>query len=264
MSTAASPAGPGPAIRIEDVEPGVRVLSIDRPHRSHALDPPSATELRDALRAAQADEGVRVLVLTGTQGNFCAGADLKYRKAPGEESVLVRLQECHDAIVAGPRPCIAAIEGSAYGAGLSLALACDRIIAASTARCCAPFTGLGIVPDVGMVHSLPRRVGWARARLWMIEGTVVDAGQAHTHGLVDELTGPGAALEAALVRARAWARRSPLALAALRQLGNESPADAALLFARERELQARLAASEDFAEAVAAFAARRAPVFRGR
>lgn len=252
------------AVRVEDVEPGIRVLSIDRPHRSHALDPPSAAALRDAVRAAHADEGVRVLVLTGTQGSFCAGADLKYRKAPGEESVLVHLQECHEAIVAGPRPCIAAIEGVAYGAGLSLALACDRIVAATSARCCAPFTGLGLVPDVGMVHSLPRRVGWARAHLWMIEGTVVDGIGAHAHGLVDELTEPGAALDAALARARVWAQRSPLALAALRQLGNEARAGSACLFARERELQARLAASEDFAEAVAAFAARRAPTFRGR
>ena len=208
MTEQAPPASP--AIRIEDVEPGIRVLSIDRPQRMHALDPPSASELRDALRAAHSAPDVRVLILTGTQGQFCAGADLKYRKAPGEESVLVRLQECHDAIAFGPLPCIAAIEGSAYGAGLSLALACDRIVAGAGARFCAPFTGIGLVPDVGMLQSLPRRVGWARAREWMIEGTVVDAAQARECGLSDETVEASGALAAALARPcdSFWAART--------------------------------------------------------
>lgn len=252
-----------PPVLVHDAEGGVRVISINRPQRMNALDPPSATALRDCLRAAHSAPGVRVLVITGTQGQFCAGADLKYKKAPGEEGVLARLQECHDAIALGPLPCIAAIEGSAYGAGLSLALACDRIVASANARLCAPFTGIGLVPDVGMLVSLPRRVGWARAREWMIEGTSVTSDQALQCGLIDELVDSGTAVEFALKRASLWATRAPLALSALKQI-DAHQASTSKLFEQEREFQALLTASEDFAEAVAAFTARRKPTFQGR
>ncbi|MGB3068383.1 MAG: enoyl-CoA hydratase-related protein [Ottowia sp.] len=262
MTTQTAPAPGSSPIDIRDVDSAIRIVSINRPHRMNALDPPSATLLRDALRAAHITPGLRVVVITGTHEQFCAGADLRYKKAPGEDGVLERLQECHDAIASGPLPCIAAIEGSAYGAGLSLALACDRIVAGDGARLCAPFTGISLVPDVGMLYSLPRRVGWARAREWMIEGTVIDTALASRESLVDEVVAAGGALDSAVKRARVWAARAPLALSALKQLGADQTL-AAHLFAQEREIQARLTASEDFAEAVSAFTARRPPKFQG-
>ncbi|QHE88733.1 enoyl-CoA hydratase/isomerase family protein [Hydrogenophaga sp. BPS33] len=233
----------------------------------NALDPASAHALADALRAAQADPALRAIVLTGTGGQFCTGADLKHRKQPGEESVLVPLQFCCDLLMQGPLPCIAAVDGAAFGAGLSLALACDRIVASSAARFCAPFTGIALVPDVGMVRTLPRRVGAARAREWMIEGTVVDAASALQHGLVDELADHAAALDTAMARARLWAGRAPMAIAALKRLeahDAHKAAPMAQLFERERAEQSALTASADFAEAVAAFRERRPAVFQGR
>ena len=260
-----TPASDNP-LRVDDLAGGIRVLTIDRSHRMNALDPASAYALADALRAAQANAALRVIVLTGAGGNFCTGADLKHRKQPGEESVLRPLQICCEALTAGPLPCIAAVDGAAFGAGLSLALACDRIVAADTARFCAPFTGIGLVPDVGMVRSLPRRVGVARAREWMIEGTVVNAASALQHGLADELAAGVPAQDAAIERARLWAGRAPMAIAALKRLeSHEGGAVAwAPLFERERTEQAALTASGDFAEAVAAFRERRPAQFKGR
>lgn len=254
------------AVRVDDLDGGVRVLAIDRPHRMNALDPASAHELAEALREAQANPALRVIVLTGTGGHFCTGADLKHRKQPGEESVLVPLQHCCEALIGGPLPVIAAVDGAAFGAGLSLALACDRIVASEAARFCAPFTGIALVPDVGMVRTLPRRVGAARAREWMIEGTVVDAGAALQHGLVDELASGVPALQTATERARLWAARAPMAIAALKRLEAQEGGDApmAQLFERERAEQSALTASADFAEAVAAFRERRPAQFRGR
>lgn len=257
---------PERALRVDDFDGGIRVLSIDRPQRMNALDPASAYELAAALREAQADKALRVIVLTGAGGNFCTGADLKHRKQPGEESVLVPLQHCCDALTQGPLPVIAAVDGAAFGAGLSLALACDRIVAAESARFCAPFTGIGLVPDVGMLRTLPRRVGEFRAREWMIEGTVVNATAALQHGLVDELVADVPARETALDRARLWAARAPMAIAALKRMALQVDDAAAMaqLFERERVEQAALAASEDFAEAVAAFRDRRPARFQGR
>ncbi|MDO9434675.1 enoyl-CoA hydratase/isomerase family protein [Hydrogenophaga sp.] len=260
------PAGaaiPVDAVRVDDLEGGIRVLTIDRPHRMNALDPASAYALADALRDAQLNTALRVIVLTGAGGNFCTGADLKHRKQPGEESVLRPLQICCEALLSGPLPCIAAVDGAAFGAGLSLALACDRIVAADTARFCAPFTGIALVPDVGMVRTLPRRVGASRAREWMIEGTVVGAAAALQHGLADELASGVPALQAATERARRWADRAPMAIAALKRLEVHESDAWATLFARERTEQAALTASADFAEAVAAFRERRPARFKG-
>lgn len=259
-----TPAQDAEPLRIQDAEDGVRVIAIDRPHRMNALDPASAHALADALRAAQANSALRVIVLTGAAGHFCTGADLKHRKQPGEESVLVPLQACCDAILQGPLPCIAAVDGAAFGAGLSLALACDRIVASGAARFCAPFTGIALVPDVGMVRTLPRRVGASRAREWMIEGTVVDAATALQHGLIDELADSGVALDAAMTRARLWASRAPMAIAALKRLEAHEAGIMAQLFERERMEQSALTASADFAEAVAAFRERRPARFQGR
>jgi 2-(1,2-epoxy-1,2-dihydrophenyl)acetyl-CoA isomerase len=257
---------PARAVLVDDLDGGVRVLTIDRPHRMNALDPACAYELAEALRQAQSDARVRAIVLTGAGSNFCTGADLKHRKQPGEESVLRPLQICAGILLQGPLPVIAAVDGAAFGAGLSLALACDRIVASESARFCAPFTGIALVPDVGMVRTLPRRVGAARAREWMIEGTVVDATTALQHGLVDELASEAPALQVAAERARLWAGRAPMAMAALKRLeaGEGEATPLAELFARECTEQSALTASADFAEAVAAFRERRPAQFQGR
>jgi enoyl-CoA hydratase/carnithine racemase len=205
-----------------------------------------------------------VLVLHGAGDHFCTGFDLKHKRVPGEEGALRILQDCFRILQGGPLPSIAAVEGNAFGAGLSLALACDQIVASSNARMCAPFTGIGLVPDVGMGLMLERRVGTGRARRWMYEGNVVLADEAMDAGLVDARVEVGQALEAALEQARRWVLRSPLAIAAVRKLTQLPQALVDEFLREELRLQKELAATEDHAEAVNAFRERRKPSFRGR
>jgi 2-(1,2-epoxy-1,2-dihydrophenyl)acetyl-CoA isomerase len=232
-----------------------RILTFDRPARLNAIDITLAGALRDSLAAALADPSVRVLVLAGSGGNFCTGADLSNA---GTDSVLPLLHECFLLIHCGPKPCIAAVEGYAYGGGLSLALACDFIVAGAGASFCAPFTGIGLIPDVGMSWTLPQRVGPARARTWMFEGTAIDAEEALASGLVDTMVDAGAALDAALERAARLATRAPMAIAALRTLLNPA-APAAAALAEEMAIQATLRGSDHFAEALRAFKRRGTP-----
>lgn len=244
-------------------EGGVRILSIERRDRMNSLDPAAAAALRQSLQEATADRSLRVIVLHGAGGHFCTGFDLKHKRIPGEEGVLAILQDCFRLLQGTDLPSIAAVEGNAFGAGLSLALACDQIVAAEHARLCAPFTAIGLVPDVGMVHTLERRVGFGRARRYMYEGTVLTAQPALAVGLVDEVVAPGTALDASVAQATGWCARAPLALAAIRSLSRSPDSAVDELLAQERRLQASLAASGDFAEGVAAFRERRKPVFRG-
>ena len=252
------------ALEIRRLEDGICVLIIHREDRMNALDPYAAAALRQALQAAMADPQLRVLVLYGAGGHFCTGFDLKHKRVPGEEGALRILQDCYRLLQDGPLPSIAAIEGNAFGAGLSLALACDQLITASGAKMCAPFTGIGLVPDVGMAITLERRVGPGRARRWMYEGTVVRAEEALSVGLADATVENGNTLDAALEQARRWVLRAPLAIAAVRALTQLPQAVVDHVLAQELRLQQELASTEDHVEGVAAFREKRKPVFRGR
>lgn len=240
-----------------------RVITLDRPARLNAIDFALASILRDSLAAALAAPSVRVLILAGSGGNFCTGADLKNASSADKTSVLPLLHECFQLIHCGPKPCIAAVEGYAYGGGFSLALACDFIVTGAGASFCAPFTGIGLIPDVGMSWMLPQRVGIGKARTWMFEGSIIGAEEALASGLIDAMVDAGTALDAALERAERLATRAPLAVAALRTLLNQA-APAAAALAQELAIQSTLRASDDFAEALLAFRERRAPRFGGR
>jgi 2-(1,2-epoxy-1,2-dihydrophenyl)acetyl-CoA isomerase len=251
----------GASLRIADAGPA-RIFTLNRPARLNAIDVALAVMLHDGLVDAIADPAVRVLILCGADGNFCTGADLKRSAAAARESVLETLQECFQLLHGGPKPCIAAVDGCAYGGGFSLALACDFIDASGAARFCAPFTGIGLIPDAGMIWTLPKRVGMAKARQWMFEGSVIHAGEALASGLIDSVSEEGTALKAAVARAEVLATRSPLAISALRTLLNKGDQPPAQALAEELAVQSRLRHTEDFAEAVLAFSERRPPRFR--
>ena len=250
----------------------VAILTLNAPARRNALSLAMRTRLRDTLRDLGADPGVRALVLTGAQGQFCAGGDVSEMKSgeaggAGQPSARARLEILHESVrmlVAGPLPVIAAVEGNAAGAGMSLACACDHVVASESAKFVAAFGGMGLVAECGLIWTLPRRVGERVARDLLLTARTVDAAEALRIGLVDRVVPAGGALEAAIEACGRYGAVAPLSIAATRRMLGRLPPDLDGALAVESDVQATLGLSEDHQEARRAFLEKRAPVFNGR
>lgn len=249
---------------IESREGRTAVLTLDNPARRNAL----AMDLRRALLAAferiEADSDLRAVVLTGAGGTFCAGGDIADMTATDLTAGRDRFRLTHSLVklmAHGSKPVVAAVEGFAVGAGLSLAVLCDTVVASEAARFGAGFGAIGLVADFGLPHTLPLRVGQGAARQILLYGERMDAREAARIGLVDHVVAPGAALEAALARAGRFADMAPLPVALTRSFLARG-LDEALDW--ERQTQAALFATADHAEGKAAFLGKRKPVFTGR
>lgn len=242
----------------------VRVLTLNRPERRNAIDLPLRHQLAEALEAADADPRVRAIVLTGAGGAFCSGGDIStMQRAPRHETIdrARAAQRVVRAIWDTPKPVVAAVEGPAFGAGAALALACDRVVAASDATFATTFTAVGLAGDMGIFASLPARVGAPRARQMLMLGTRISGEDALPIGLVDSVVRSGTALDAALSDAERLAAGPPLALGVIKQmLSGERHHPLAVLDLEVRN-QTRLWNTDDFAEGVAAFAEKRRPRF---
>ncbi|MEU0209573.1 enoyl-CoA hydratase/isomerase family protein [Streptomyces canus] len=245
----------------------VRVLTLNRPEKRNAIDLALRVVLAEMLESAMADDTVRAIVLTGSGGTFCSGGDISTMRRQSPEETRPRAEAAQRVIRAiwdGPTPVVAAVEGFAYGAGAALALACDRVVAATDASFSTAFTGVGLAGDMGITVSLPARTGPAAARQLLLLPRPVQGPKALTLGLADVLTEPGAALDRALADAERIAEGPPLALSALRaMLGVRAGGDPLAALDHEVEHQVRLFDSADFAEGVAAFHERRRPEFKG-
>lgn len=170
------------------------VLTMNRPEQRNALDTALREAFADAVAGIRDDTSVRAVVLTGAGGHFCAGGDVKQMdRTPGEAGVFAsreRLRFLHrwfDELVDLEKPVIAAVDGVAFGAGLSLALAADFVLASPRARFCSVFARLGFVPDLGGMYLLPRAVGLARAKEMVFSARVVEADEAARIGLVQRI-----------------------------------------------------------------------------
>lgn len=261
---------PYETIRFE-VEGGIARLTLDRPAKLNSLDTTMHAELRAAL-VRVVPEGGRVLVLTGAGRAFCAGQDLDDRAvAPGGaavdlgESIERNYKPLVLALRALPVPVIAAVNGVAAGAGANIALACDLVIAARSASFIQSFCRLGLVPDSGGTWTLPRLVGPARAMGLALLGDRLGAEEAERWGLiwrcVDDEEFPQA-IEALATRLAAAPTRG---LARARQALHESwDRSFAAQLDIERDYQRELGRTADYREGVAAFIAKRTPVFTGR
>jgi len=245
----------------------IRLIRLNYPARRNALSLDLRAALTAAVAAAMDDDGVRALVLTGSGGAFCAGGDISTMQnvaGVGGRQRLANLHRLVRLLAAGPKPVVAAVEGYAYGAGMSLALLCDQVVAAADAKFCCSFGKVGLMPDMAALWTVPQRVGagWARRLLMLAEE--IDGATAGRIGLADQVTGPGAALDAALQLAGRFADAAPLPQAFIKAALARGPQPLETLLAQEADGQALLFNSADFAEGRDAFLQKRRPVFTGR
>jgi enoyl-CoA hydratase/carnithine racemase len=240
------------------------LITIDRPKARNAVNAAVAAGLAAALDELESDPALRVGVLTGAGGTFCAGMDLKAALKGESPEVEGRgfggLTEAELT-----KPLTAAVEGNALGGGFELALGCDLIVAAYDARLGLPEVKRGLIAAGGGVIRLPKRIPHHLAMEFLLTGEPVSGRHAAELGLVNRVASPGEATAVALQLAEQLAVNAPLALAAVKQLvraANGAPeADA---FAAQRKVMGDLTSSADVREGMTAFAERRAPKWTGK
>lgn len=242
------------------------VLTINNPRRRNALNAAAEAALAAAVREAMADEQCRAIVLTGAGGVFSAGGDIS-DMSEGAVEAQRRLQRAGEIVMLlsrGPKPVVAAVQGYATGAGLSIAVACDQVVAGCGAKLGAAFVRVGLIADVGLLWTLPRRVGTGFAKRMLLFGELVDAQEGHQHGLVDVVVEDEKVMETALELAERLAGLPPLAIEYSKAILARSELELEALLMVEAQTQAVLFGTEDFTEGRKAFFERRAGVFHGR
>jgi len=254
---------------IESHDGGVATLTMNRPEARNAMSGPMMEAMQSALPRLAADRNVRAIVLTGAGGAFCAGGDLDrfddLHDARAYRHVSHRLTDLIESIERLEKPVVAAIDGVAVGAGLTLALACDWRVGAPTARLLFREGRIGLVPTHGGLTRLVKLLGLARAKEVLLGGDDLDAEAARAAGLLSELAPSADALPAvARARVERMLGRAPLSFAAAKRLLHvAADVDQRSGVLAESLAQTALLQSEDHREGLAAVRERREPDFKG-
>lgn len=252
---------------------GVLTLTLNRPDVLNAFDNQLTDDLAAALKAAERDDDVRCILITGAGRAFSSGqdlADLKDQYKPGHKPVLGgRLRKGYNPIInrmcAMEKPIIAAVNGVAAGAGASLALACDLRIASEKASFVEAFINVGLVPDSGSTYFLPRLVGFAKAMEMCITGEKVGAEDALRLGLVNRVVAPDDLMTEATALCTRLASMPTKAIGLTKRLLNRSiTASLADQLEAEAYDQETAGKTDDHIEGVTSFLEKRKPVFRGK
>jgi 2-(1,2-epoxy-1,2-dihydrophenyl)acetyl-CoA isomerase len=248
------------------------VLTLNRPESLNSLVLEMKLALREAVEDVRDDDGVRAVVLTGAGRAFCVGQDLREHAAlldAGDRAPLSTVREHYNPVVMAladmGKPTVAAINGTAAGAGLGLACALDFRIGATGARLTTAFTGIGLTADSGLSWTLPRLVGSGRASALLMLAEPFTAEQALDMGLLNAVVAPETVLPAAVELAERLSRGPTAAYACLKQsLRVSAVSTLAEALAEEDRQQTLAGRTSDHAAAVRAFLAKQQPVFEGR
>ena len=256
------------------INDGIGRIRLNRPDRLNAMSLEMNAEIIDVIDKCAVDSNVRCVMFTGTGHGFCAGADLsslseRTRGADGKVDVGNSMDTLFNPMIrkirALEKPVIAAVNGVAAGGGANLALACDIVVAARSARFDQAFVRISLIPDLGGTWFLPHMVGDARARALAMLGTSVPAEQAQAWGMIWQVVDDTALDAEATALAKRLADGPTMALGSIKQAINAAHTnDLSKQLDMERDLQRNLGRSHDFTEGVTAFLQKRPAKFAGR
>lgn len=250
-----------------EIQGALAHIQLNNPKRRNALSREMTTLLADALREAHADEACRAIVLSGSGEHFCAGGDVSAmqqdRPILGSRQRIEHAHHIVRLIAAGPKPVVCAIEGVAFGLGMSLALASDIVVAAEGSSMCAVFNKVGLVPDMGLTWTLAQRVGVAKSKQLLFSAEVLKCDQLQSLGLVDHSAAKGGALAVAFEQARSFCGAAPIPIALIKSAYAKGFGSLEDALRAEVDYQPALYQSQDHQEGVNAFFEKRKPVFKG-
>ena len=253
---------------IHSNENSVFTIRLNRPDKFNSFNREMALQLQKALDDAASDKNIRAIFITGEGRAFCAGQDLNEAMDANGPGIKRIVDEHYNPIIRKIRtiekPIVCAVNGVAAGAGANIALACDVVIAASSASFIQSFSKIGLVPDSGGTFMLPRLIGWQRASALMMLGDKVSATDALQMGMIYKVADDAKLREEAMAIATTFSQMPTYGIGLTKKLLNESffnSLDKQL--DTERDIQVRAANSYDYNEGVKAFLEKRKPVFKG-
>jgi 2-(1,2-epoxy-1,2-dihydrophenyl)acetyl-CoA isomerase len=254
---------------LHQINNGIATITLNRPDVYNAFNDPQSYELQEALKLSEKDPSVRVVVLTGAGKAFCSGQDLKASMDAGPRNLSESLHKRYNPIIRAirnmPKPVICKLNGVAAGAGCSLALACDIIIASETAKMIEIFINIALVLDSGSSYFLPRTVGYHRAFELATKATKMSATEAQALGLINKVVKPEELDSTVQAEAEFYANAPTKAIALLKKMltkGMTENLDTVLDY--EAYCQEIAGKTEDNAEGIKAFLEKRDPVFKGK
>lgn len=250
-----------------EIKDKVAYITLNRPDVLNSFNIPMGREMRDALEQCRDDDRIRAVYITGAGRGFCAGQELQEALAPDGPGIGTIVDETYNPIISLIRniakPVVCGVNGVAAGAGANIALACDVTFAVESAKFVQAFSSIGLVPDSGGTHILPRLIGTQRAAALMYTADKVTAREAADMGMIYKCLGDD--LEEAIGFAQRLAERPTKGIGLTKQLLNASPTNSLeQQLAMEKEYQITAYNTEDCKEGVNAFLEKRKPEYTGR